>query len=125
FFSYHEHNKDAIYGVLDALVAWEQNLPTAALKNVLLALEKDQSRQHNRYIPAAYTSFRNIEDRPKGAHSFWMKKTVMIFIQSMASMPSQDYHRNNMLDCQGVFSYSLLSAMHQSIIYTACGACIF
>lgn len=37
-----EDSKDAVYGTLDAWVAWEQNFPIAALKNVLLALEKEQ-----------------------------------------------------------------------------------
>lgn len=35
-------SKEAIYGALDAWVAWEQNFPIASLKLVLNALEKQQ-----------------------------------------------------------------------------------
>lgn len=35
-------NKEAVYGALDAWVAWEQSFPIASLKRVLLALEKEQ-----------------------------------------------------------------------------------
>ena len=37
-----EDSKEAIYGTLDAWVAWEQDFPIAALKNVMLVLEKNQ-----------------------------------------------------------------------------------
>lgn len=33
-------NKEAIYGTLDAWVAWEQNFPVASLRRALDALEK-------------------------------------------------------------------------------------
>lgn len=33
--------KEAVYGALDAWVAWEQNFPIGPLKNVILALEKE------------------------------------------------------------------------------------
>lgn len=35
-------NKEAVYGALDAWVAWEQNFPIGPLKRVLLALEKEE-----------------------------------------------------------------------------------
>ena len=35
-------SKEAVYSALDAWVAWEQDFPIGALKNVLLALEKEQ-----------------------------------------------------------------------------------
>lgn len=35
-------NKEAVYGVLDAWVAWEENFPIASLKRVLSVLEKEQ-----------------------------------------------------------------------------------
>ena len=34
--------KEAVYGALDAWVAWEQNFPIASLKRAMLALEKEQ-----------------------------------------------------------------------------------
>ncbi|KAE9596783.1 putative tetratricopeptide-like helical domain-containing protein [Lupinus albus] len=35
-------SKEAIYGALDAWVAWEQNFPIASLKRILTVLEKEQ-----------------------------------------------------------------------------------
>uniref|UniRef100_A0A0A0K3W9 Pentatricopeptide repeat-containing protein n=1 Tax=Cucumis sativus TaxID=3659 RepID=A0A0A0K3W9_CUCSA len=35
-------SKEAVYGALDAWVAWEQDFPIAPLKHVLAALEKEQ-----------------------------------------------------------------------------------
>lgn len=35
-------SKEAVYGALDAWVAWEQDFPIASLKHVLAALEKEQ-----------------------------------------------------------------------------------
>lgn len=35
-------SKEAVYGALDAWVAWEQNFPIASLKQALTALEKEQ-----------------------------------------------------------------------------------
>jgi len=35
-------SKKAIYGALDAWVAWEQNFPIGSLRNILLCLEKEQ-----------------------------------------------------------------------------------
>lgn len=35
-------SKEAVYGALDAWVAWEQNFPIASLKRVLIALEEEQ-----------------------------------------------------------------------------------
>ncbi|XP_042026316.1 pentatricopeptide repeat-containing protein At4g18975, chloroplastic-like [Salvia splendens] len=35
-------SKEAVYSALDAWVAWERDFPIGALKNVLLALEKEQ-----------------------------------------------------------------------------------
>lgn len=35
-------SKEAVYGALDAWVAWEQNFPIASLKRVLITLEKEQ-----------------------------------------------------------------------------------
>lgn len=35
-------SKEAVYGALDAWVAWEQNFPIVSIKRALLALEKEQ-----------------------------------------------------------------------------------
>ncbi|KAK4482816.1 hypothetical protein RD792_009986 [Penstemon davidsonii] len=35
-------SKESVYSTLDAWVAWERNFPIAALKNVLISLEKEQ-----------------------------------------------------------------------------------
>ena len=35
-------SKDSVYGALDAWVAWEQKFPIASIKQVLIALEKEQ-----------------------------------------------------------------------------------
>ncbi|KAL5579130.1 hypothetical protein UlMin_011572, partial [Ulmus minor] len=35
-------SKEAVYGALDAWVAWEQNFPLATLKMELFALEKEE-----------------------------------------------------------------------------------
>lgn len=35
-------NKEAIYGALDAWVAWEQSFPIGPLRRALIALEKEQ-----------------------------------------------------------------------------------
>lgn len=37
-----DDSKEAVYGTLDSWVAWEQDFPIAALKNVLITLEKEQ-----------------------------------------------------------------------------------
>ncbi|GFP95885.1 pentatricopeptide repeat-containing protein at4g18975 chloroplastic [Phtheirospermum japonicum] len=36
-----DNNKEAVYSTLDAWVAWERDFPIGALKNVILALEKE------------------------------------------------------------------------------------
>lgn len=36
-----ENNKEAVYGALDAWVAWERNFPIASLKRVIAILEKE------------------------------------------------------------------------------------
>ncbi|KAL2929006.1 hypothetical protein RDABS01_034417 [Bienertia sinuspersici] len=111
-----EDSKDAIYGALDAWVAWEQNFPIAALKNVLLALEKDQqwhrvvqvikwmlSKGQGNTLGTYQQLIRalDMDHRAKEAHKFWMKKIG----NDLHSVPWQAchlmisvYHRNNMLD---------------------------
>lgn len=47
-------SKEAVYGVLDAWVAWEQNFPIASLKRVLITLEHEQ--QWHRVIQVGESS---------------------------------------------------------------------
>lgn len=111
-----EDSKDAIYGALDAWVAWEHNFPIAALKNVLLVLEKDQqwrrvvqvikwmlSKGQGNTMGTYQQLIRalDMDHRAEEAHNFWMKKIG----NDLHSVPWQAchlmisvYHRNNMLD---------------------------
>lgn len=47
-------SKEAVYGALDAWVAWEQNFPIASLKRILNSLEKEQ--QWHRVVQVALLS---------------------------------------------------------------------
>ncbi|KAJ8436515.1 hypothetical protein Cgig2_003213 [Carnegiea gigantea] len=111
-----EDTKDAVYGTLDAWVAWEQNFPIAPLKNVLLALEREQ--QWHRVVQVIKWMLSkgqgntigtyqqlihalDMDHRAEEAHNFWMKKIGNDF----HSVPWQTchvmisvYYRNNMLD---------------------------
>lgn len=111
-----EDSKDAIYGTLDAWLAWEQDFPIAALKNVLLALEKDQ--QWHRVVQVVKWMLSkgqgntmgtypqliralDMDHRAEEAHNIWMKKIG----NNLHSVPWQAchlmisvYHRNNMLE---------------------------
>ncbi|XP_010688343.2 pentatricopeptide repeat-containing protein At4g18975, chloroplastic isoform X1 [Beta vulgaris subsp. vulgaris] len=111
-----EDSKDAVYGTLDAWVAWEQNFPIAALKNVLLALEKQQqwhrvvqvikwmlSKGQGNTLGSYQQLIRalDMDHRAEEAHRIWMKKIG----NNLHSVPWQAchlmisvYHRNNMLD---------------------------
>jgi len=46
-------SKDSVYGALDAWVAWEQKFPIASIKQVLIALEKEQ--QWHRIVQVWYS----------------------------------------------------------------------
>jgi hypothetical protein len=48
-------SKEAVYGALDAWVAWEKNFPIASLKRALLALEKEQ--QWHRVVQVRATHY--------------------------------------------------------------------
>uniref|UniRef100_A0A2K1ZZD8 Pentatricopeptide repeat-containing protein n=1 Tax=Populus trichocarpa TaxID=3694 RepID=A0A2K1ZZD8_POPTR len=82
-------SKDAVYGALDAWVAWEQKFPIASIKQVLIALEKEQ--QWHRIVQvikwmlskgqgttmATYAQLiraLDMDHRAKEAHEFWLKK---------------------------------------------------
>lgn len=111
-----DDSKDSVYGTLDAWVAWEQNFPIAPLKNVLLALEKEQqwhrvvqvikwmlSKGQGNTMGTYKQLIRalDMDHRTEEAHSFWMKKIG----NDLHSVPWQTchlmisvYYRNNMLD---------------------------
>ena len=48
-----EDNKEAVYGALDAWVAWERNFPIASLKRVIAILEKEH--QWHRMVQVCVT----------------------------------------------------------------------
>ncbi|KAK8488398.1 hypothetical protein V6N13_123853 [Hibiscus sabdariffa] len=107
-------SKEAVYGTLDAWVAWEQNFPIGPLKNVILALEKDH--QWHRVVQVikwmlskgqgntmgTYTQLLralDMDHRAEEAHQFWVKKVGA----DLHSVPWQlcrlmiaVYYRNNM-----------------------------
>ncbi|GAV62919.1 hypothetical protein CFOL_v3_06441 [Cephalotus follicularis] len=109
-------SKEAVYGALDAWVAWEQNFPIARLKNVLLALEKEQ--QWHRVIQVIKWMLSkgqgttmgtygqlikalDMDHRTEEAHKLWEKKIG----SDLHSVPWQlcnrmisIYYRNNMLE---------------------------
>ncbi|KAK9699475.1 hypothetical protein RND81_08G175900 [Saponaria officinalis] len=111
-----EDSKDAIYGALDAWVAWEQNFPIAALKHVLLTLEKEQqwhrvvqvikwmlSKGQGNTVGTYQQLIRalDMDHRAEEAHNFWMKKIGT----DLHSVPWHACHlmisvylRNNMFD---------------------------
>ncbi|KAL5551163.1 hypothetical protein UlMin_001339 [Ulmus minor] len=109
-------SKEAVYGALDAWVAWEQNFPIATLKMALFALEKEEEWHrvvqvikwmlskgqgttlgtYNQLIRAL-----DMDNRPDEAHEFWERKIGI----DLHSVPWQlcrsmiaIYYRNNMFD---------------------------
>ncbi|GFZ00436.1 hypothetical protein Acr_14g0000720 [Actinidia rufa] len=109
-------SKEAVYGVLDAWVAWEQNFPIGPLKRVLLTLEEEQ--QWHRVVQVikwmlskgqgnTMGTYRQLiralemDHRAEEAHEIWVKKIG----NDLHSVPWQlcklmisVYYRNNMLE---------------------------
>ncbi|XP_022154415.1 pentatricopeptide repeat-containing protein At4g18975, chloroplastic isoform X2 [Momordica charantia] len=109
-------SKEAVYGALDAWVAWEQNFPIASLKQVLAVLEKEQ--QWHRVVQVIKwmlskgqgTTMRvygqliralDMDHRAEESHKFWVMKigadlhsVPWQLCRSMISI----YYRNKMLD---------------------------
>ncbi|XP_022774850.1 pentatricopeptide repeat-containing protein At4g21190 isoform X2 [Durio zibethinus] len=109
-------SKEAVYGALDAWVAWEQNFPIGPLKNVILALEKEhqwhrvvqvikwmlskgQGNTMGTYVQLLRAL--DMDNRAEEAHQFWVKKVSA----DLHSVPWQlcrlmisVYYRNNMLE---------------------------
>ncbi|XP_043702505.1 pentatricopeptide repeat-containing protein At4g18975, chloroplastic [Telopea speciosissima] len=111
-----KESKEAVYGALDAWVAWEQNFPIASLKQALFALEKEQ--QWHRVVQVIKWILSkgqgttmgtygqlicalDMDHRAEEAHKFWVKKIG----NDLHSVPWQLcklmislYYRNNMLE---------------------------
>lgn len=109
-------SKEAIYGALDAWVAWEQNFPIGSLRNILLCLEKEQ--QWHRIVQVIKWMLSkgqgttmgtygqliralDMDHRVGEAHKFWEMKIGT----DLHSVPWQlchlmisVYYRNNMLE---------------------------
>ncbi|KAL0559915.1 hypothetical protein IC582_000296 [Cucumis melo] len=109
-------SKEAVYGALDAWVAWEQDFPIASLKHVLAALEKEQ--QWHRIVQVIKWMLSkgqgttmnvygqliralDMDHRAEEAHKFW----VMKIGSDLHSVPWQlcrsmiaIYYRNKMLE---------------------------
>ncbi|GFY93927.1 hypothetical protein Acr_09g0003730 [Actinidia rufa] len=111
-----QHSKEAIYGVLDAWVAWEQTFPIGSLKGKLLTLEKEQhwhrvvqvikwmlSKGQGNTMGTYGQLIRalDMDHRAEEAHELWVKK----FSSDLRSVPwplchlmISVYYRNNMLE---------------------------
>ncbi|XP_028805135.1 pentatricopeptide repeat-containing protein At4g18975, chloroplastic isoform X2 [Neltuma alba] len=109
-------SKEAVYGALDAWVAWENKFPMVALKRTLIALEKEQ--QWHRIVQVIKWMLSkgqgttmgtygqliralDMDHRVQEAHEFWEKKIGC----HLHSVPWQlchlmitVYYRNNMLE---------------------------
>ncbi|XP_057449845.1 pentatricopeptide repeat-containing protein At4g18975, chloroplastic [Lotus japonicus] len=114
----HEINdsKEAVYGALDAWVAWEQNFPIGSLRQILCNLEKEQ--QWHRIVQVIKWMLSkgqgttmgtygqliralDMDHRVEEAHQFWQMKIGT----DLHSVPWQlchlmisVYYRNNMLE---------------------------
>ncbi|KAJ6846087.1 pentatricopeptide repeat-containing protein [Iris pallida] len=109
-------SKEAVYGTLDAWVAWERNFPLVSLKRALLVLEKDEqwhrvvqvikwmlSKGQGTTMGTYEQLIRALEkdNRAEEAHKMWEKKisydlhsVPWRFCDLMISI----YYRNNMLE---------------------------
>lgn len=108
-------SKEAVYGALDAWVAWEQNFPIASLKTILISLEKDQ--QWHRVVQVIKWMLSkgqgmtmgtygqliralNIDHRVKEAQKFWEIKIgsdLHLVPWQLCHLMISVYYRNNML----------------------------
>ncbi|XVF58835.1 hypothetical protein PTKIN_Ptkin07bG0097900 [Pterospermum kingtungense] len=108
--------KEAVYGALDAWVAWEQKFPIGPLKNVILALEKEHqwhrvvqvikwmlSKGQGKTMGTYEQLIRalDMDNRAEEAHQFWVKK-VSTDLHSvpwqLCTLMISVYYRNNMLE---------------------------
>ncbi|XP_042500531.1 pentatricopeptide repeat-containing protein At4g18975, chloroplastic [Macadamia integrifolia] len=111
-----KESKEAVYGALDAWVAWEQNFPIASLKQALFALEKEQ--QWHRVIQVIKWMLSkgqgttmgiyeqliralDMDHRAEEAHKFWVKKIgndLHSVPWKLCTLMISIYYRNNMLE---------------------------
>lgn len=111
-----EDSKEAVYGALDAWVAWERNFPIGSLKQVLLKLEKEQ--QWHRIVQVIKWMLSkgqgntmgtyeqlikalDMDHRAKEAHEFWNKKIgsdLHSVPWRLCSLMISVYYRNHMLE---------------------------
>ncbi|KAJ4961694.1 hypothetical protein NE237_021604 [Protea cynaroides] len=109
-------SKEAVYGALDAWVAWEQNFPIASLKQALFALEKEQ--QWHRVVQVIKWMLSkgqgttmgvyeqlicalDKDNRAEEAHKFWVKKIgndLHSVNWKLCKLMISIYYRNNMLE---------------------------
>lgn len=109
-------NKEAVYGALDAWVAWERNFPIGPIKRAILTLEKEQqwhkivqvikwmlSKGQGTTMGTYGQLIRalDMDNRAGEAHEIWVKKVG----RDLHSVPWQlcklmisVYHRNDMLE---------------------------
>ncbi|KAJ8558438.1 hypothetical protein K7X08_005204 [Anisodus acutangulus] len=109
-------SKEAVYGALDAWVAWERTFPIGPLKQVLLKLEKEQ--QWHRVVQVikwilskgqgntmgTYEQLikaLDMDHRANEAHEFWKKKIgsdLHSVPWRLCSLMISVYYRNHMLE---------------------------
>ncbi|XP_062074062.1 pentatricopeptide repeat-containing protein At4g21190 isoform X2 [Humulus lupulus] len=109
-------NKESVYGALDAWVAWEESFPIASLKNVIIALEKEEEwhkvvqvikwmlSKGQGTTMGTYAQLINaldMDNRVDEAHAFWQKK-IGIDLHSVSWQLCRRmiaiYYRNNMME---------------------------
>ncbi|CAN4128083.1 unnamed protein product [Withania somnifera] len=109
-------SKGAVYGTLDAWVAWEQKFPIGSLKQVLLKLEKEQQWHRNVQVikwmlskgqgntMGTYEQLikaLDMDHRAKEAHEFWCKKIgsdLHSVPWRLCSLMISVYYRNHMFE---------------------------
>lgn len=111
-----QDNKEAVYSTLDAWVAWERDFPIGALKNVLLALEKEQQwhkiiqvikwmlskgQGTTRGTYGQLIRALDMDRRVEEANEIWKKKLGFDLHSvpwKLCKLMISVYHRNNMLE---------------------------
>ncbi|KDP46816.1 hypothetical protein JCGZ_24025 [Jatropha curcas] len=110
-------SKEAVYGALDAWVAWERQFPIGSIRRALLTLEKEQ--QWHRVVQVIKWMLSkgqgntmgtygqliralDMDHRADEAHLFWSKKigTDLHSVPwELCKLMLSIYYRNNMLEC--------------------------
>lgn len=108
--------KEAVYGALDAWVAWERDFPIGAVKNVLLSLEKEQ--QWHRVVQVIKWMLSkgqgttngtygqliralDMDQRVEEAQEIWKKKLAFDLHSvpwKLCNLMISIYYRNNMFE---------------------------